>query len=435
MRRKHFGKTILAAVLAAVMLTGCANSENTPSGSAAGGESSIASSANSGAVSSAAESASSAAPESSKPESSAPESSSASESSSAEEIESSTLESTPESAPESVPENSAPESSAEDNNSESTSGGSGEVSGSGAPFARHGALSVKGTDLVDEHGAKTQLRGMSTHGLAWFPQYVNYDTFKYLRDEWNTNCIRLAMYTYENGGYCSDGNKENLKSLVRNGVDYATQLGMYVIIDWHVLNDQNPLTYKNEAISFFDEMSKQYANNGNVIYEICNEPNSSASWGDITAYANEVIPVIRANSPNSVILVGTPTWSQEIDKAAAAPLSFNNVMYTLHFYAATHTDWLRGRMESCINGGLPVFVSEFGTCDASGNGAVDVGQSNAWKDLIERYNVSYMCWNLANKNESSSIIKDGCSKLYGWSDDELSTQGKWIRDWFVSETD
>lgn len=431
MKRKHLGKTFMAAALAVIMLTGCANSENAPSSSAAGGESLIVSNVSSVSnvsnVSSVIDSAvsstekSSSTHESTAPESSTSESSSAAESSSTESVES-------------IPENTAPESSAEDSNSEATSNGSGDVSGD-SPFARHGGLSVKGTDLVDEHGAKTQLRGMSTHGLAWFPQYVNYDTFKYLRDEWNTNCIRLAMYTYENGGYCSDGNKENLKALVRNGVDYATQLGMYVIIDWHILNDQNPLKFKDEAIKFFDEMSKQYANNGNVIYEICNEPNSSASWSDITAYANEVIPVIRANSPDSVILVGTPTWSQEIDKAASAPLSFDNIMYTLHFYAATHTDWLRGRMESCINGGLPVFVSEFGTCDASGNGAVDVGQSNAWKELIERYNVSYMCWNLANKNESSCIIKDGCSKLYGWSDDELSTQGKWIRDWFVSETD
>lgn len=332
-------------------------------------------------------------------------------------------------------------------NSENSSGGenSGTESGTesvpevkptgNTPFDKHGILSVKGTDLVDSQGQKFQLYGMSTHGLAWFPDYVNYDTFKFLRDDWNTNCIRLAMYTHENGGYCTDGNKEWLKGLVKSGVDCAAQLGMYVIVDWHVLNERDPRTYKEEAKKFFDEMSKQFAGNGNVIYEICNEPNSGPSWNDIKSYANEIIPVIRANDPDSVIIVGTPTWSQDVDQAAASPLEFENVMYALHFYAATHTDWLRSRTESAINSGLPVFVSEFGICDASGNGGVDIGQANAWHDMISRYNLSYMCWNLANKNESSSVIQSGCSKLYGWEDGELSEQGRWVRGKFKGETD
>ena len=303
----------------------------------------------------------------------------------------------------------------------------------GTPFALHGILSVKGTDLVDADGNKYQLRGVSTHGLAWFPDYVSEETFTTLRDDWNANCVRLAMYTDEYGGYCSGGDKEQLKGLVRKGVDIATDLGMYVIIDWHVLSDQDPLKYKDEAAAFFEEMSSQYAGNGNVIYEICNEPNGSATWESVSTYANEIIPVIRANDPDSVILVGSPTWSQDIDKAADAPLDFGNVMYTLHFYAATHTDWLRDRMEQCIGRGLPVFVSEFGICDASGNGSVDIGQADKWKELIEKHNVSYMCWNLSNKDESSAVIKADCSKLSGWTEDELSEEGVWIRNWMKSE--
>lgn len=346
-------------------------------------------------------------------------------------------------------ENSSTQSSSTENSSADNSGSSYESSTESSssssvpepapvgdtPFAKHGTLSVSGTDLVDSRGEKFQLRGMSTHGLAWFPDYVNYDTFKFLRDDWNTNCVRLAMYTHEYGGYCSGGDKEWLKSLVKSGVDYATQLGMYVIVDWHVLNERDPRTYQDEAAKFFDEMSKQFADNGNVIYEICNEPNSGPSWNDVKSYANQIIPIIRANDPDSIIIVGTPTWSQDIDQAAASPLEFENVMYALHFYAATHTDWLRSRMENCINGGLPVFVSEFGICDASGNGAVNIDQANAWRDIIERFNVSYMCWNLANKNESSSVIQSGCPKLYGWEDSELSDQGRWISGWFKSEID
>lgn len=434
MKKTNILRIILSAALAASLLSGCSNNSEISDGSSGTGSSSGSSSVVTDSSSSSANSSADSADTSSVPDSSQADSSETG-------AESSDNSSADTSSDNTESSNSQDNSSGSDTSSGSESGTTSEPDNSGSsvsadtPFGKHGVLSVNGTDLVDSNGRKYQLRGMSTHGIAWFPDYINADTFKYLRDDWNTNCIRLAMYTHENNGYCTDGNKDWIKGLVKSGVDYATDLGMYVIIDWHVLGEQSPLRYKDEALKFFDEMSKLYADRGNVIYEICNEPNSSASWRDITAYANEVIPVIRANDPDSVILVGTPTWSQDIDQALSAPLSYDNVMYTLHFYAATHTDWLRSRMENCIKSGLPVFVSEFGTCDASGNGAVDVGQSNQWKDLIERYNVSYMCWNLANKNESSSIISSGCSKLYGWNDNELSRQGKWIRDWFVSETD
>lgn len=319
-------------------------------------------------------------------------------------------------------------------NENDSSDNSSDSESSKTPYAIHGALNVSGTDLVDNNGEKYQLYGMSTHGIAWFPQYVSLDTFKTLRDEWNTNCVRIAMYTAENGGYCTNGDKEKLKELVKNGVDYATELGMYVIIDWHILSEENPLEYKDEAIAFFDEMSKLYSEYDNVIYEICNEPNGSGTWEDIKTYANEVIPVIRANDANSVILVGTPTWSQDVDKAAASPLEYDNIMYVLHFYAATHTDWLRDRMKTCIDSGLPVFISEFGICDASGNGEIDYDQAEEWKKIIEDYNLSYICWNLANNTESSSVIAAGCDKTSGWTDDDLSAQGKWITEWFKSET-
>ena len=322
----------------------------------------------------------------------------------------------------------------EDNNDEDDNiDGTGEYDPNKTFVENHGALKVDGANLVDKNGNKVQLYGMSTHGIAWFPDYVNYDTFKYLRDEWGNNCIRLAMYTEEYAGYTSGGDKNKLKELVSNGVDYATDLGMYVIIDWHILNDQTPMRHKDEAKDFFDEMSKKYKDYDNVIYEICNEPNGQGTWDEITRYANEVIPVIRANDPDAIILVGTPTWSQEVDKPAASPLNFDNVMYVLHFYAATHTDWLRQRMQEAINAGTPIFISEFGLCEASGNGAINKGESDKWKKIIEDNNISFMCWNLANKDETSSIIKSGCNKLSGWSDNELKEEGLYMKDWFKSK--
>ena len=275
-----------------------------------------------------------------------------------------------------------------------------------------------------------QLYGMSTHGLAWYPQYVNPDTFAFLSQKWYNNCIRLAMYTDEYGGYASGGDKEALKKLIRQGVAYATDLGMYVIIDWHVLNDQNPLVHLAEAKEFFAEMTAEFAGQDNILYEICNEPNSSATWADVSAYAKEIIPIIRGNDPDAVILVGTPTWSQDLEAALAEPLPYDNIMYTLHFYAATHKEDLRQRVVACMEAGLPVFISEFGLCDASGNGAVDEQEALAWKDMIESYGISFLCWNLSNKDEASAVFLPSCEKLTDFTEEDLSTQGRWMAVWF-----
>ncbi len=301
------------------------------------------------------------------------------------------------------------------------------VTGSSAKGAFYGALHVSGTQLVDGKGNPVQLRGISTHGLAWYPDYVNEALFRQLHEEWKVNVIRLAMYTAESGGYCTDGNKAQLKKLVKNGVQYATNQGMYAIIDWHILSDANPNQHKSEAKDFFREMSQTYASYSNVLYEICNEPNGGTSWSEIKAYANEIIPVIRANDPDAVILVGTPNWSQYVDQAAADPITgYDNIMYTLHFYAATHTDSLRNTMTSAIRAGLPVFVTEYGICDASGNGGINESQANQWVQVMDQYGVSYVAWNLSNKNETSAIFSSSCSKTSGFTEADLSASGKWL---------
>ena len=307
-----------------------------------------------------------------------------------------------------------------------------QVDGSGnTPYGAHGALSVSGTQLVDAYGAPYQLRGVSTHGLSWFPQYANRDAFRTMRDEWGVNVVRLAMYTAESGGYCvgDENNRSSLRQLVYDSVDAATELGMYVIVDWHVLNDRDPNTYIDQAIAFFRETAERYAGNGNVIYEICNEPNGGVSWQRIKAYAEQVIPVIREQDADAVILVGTPTWSQDVDQAAANPITgYENIMYTLHFYADTHRDSLRQKMVNAIGAGLPVFVSEFGICDASGNGAINAAEADKWISTMDENGVSYCVWNLSNKAETSALLRTSTTATSGWSYDELSESGKWFVD-------
>lgn len=298
---------------------------------------------------------------------------------------------------------------------------------SGTPYEIHGALQVEGTNIVDTNGDIFQIAGVSTHGLAWFPDYVNKDAFLSIRDDWGANTIRLAMYTAENGGYCEGGNKDNLKALVKSGVNYATELGMYAIVDWHILHDLDPNKYKSDAIAFFDEMSREFKDQDNVIYEICNEPNGGTSWSQVKSYALEVIPVIRANDPNAIIIVGTPNWCQFVDDAANDPITeYDNLLYAVHFYADTHRDDIRNRMVTAIGKGLPVIISEFSICEASGNGYNNIEQANIWIDLLDQYNVGFVAWNLSNKAESSSLISSGNGKTSGWTYDELSESGKWL---------
>lgn len=299
------------------------------------------------------------------------------------------------------------------------------------PVSQHGQLSVKNGQLVDKSGKGYQLRGMSTHGLTWFPEFVNESAFKTLRDDWNTNVVRLAMYVDEWGnGQCYMGNKSGSLELLEKGVDICIKLDMYVIIDWHVLNPGDPSKYTNEAKSFFETVSKRYAKYPNVIYEICNEPNGGASWsGNIKPYAEKIIPVIRKNAPNSVIIVGTPTWSQEIDKPLSDPLSYKNVMYAFHFYAATHAG-LRSNVENCVAQGLPVFVSEFGTCDASGGGANDFNETQKWLSYFDKQGISYCNWSICNKDETCSVLRPGTSANGNWSESNLTENGKWMRNWF-----
>ena len=298
-----------------------------------------------------------------------------------------------------------------------------EKSNGQTPVAKYGKLSVKGTNLVGSNGDVVQLKGVSTHSISVFPQYINKETFKEMRDSWNINVVRIAMYSNPNDGY-----KPELHNKVKEAVNYATDLGLYVIIDWHILQDNNPNTYKNEAIKFFEEMATEFKNNDNVLYEICNEPNGNVKWDkDIKPYAEEVITKIRAIDPDSVIIVGTPTWSQDVDIVANNPITdYENIMYTLHFYAATHKEDLRNKLKNAHEKGLPIFVTEFGISDASGNGTISESEGDKWIDLLNSYNISWVCWNLSNKNETSAILNSNCNKTTGFQESDFSQQGKWL---------
>ena len=286
----------------------------------------------------------------------------------------------------------------------------------------NGKLKVDGKYLVNQYNEKIQLKGISSHGMQWYSNFVNEDSLKYLKENLNINVFRIAMYTKE-GGYIDN---KSIKDKVIDTVEIAKKLDLYVIIDWHILSDNNPNTYKDEAIKFFKEMATKYKDYDNVIFEICNEPNGNTSWEDIKRYANEVIPEIRKIDKTRLILVGTPNWSQYVDKAADNKLEFDNIMYTLHFYSGTHKEWLKEKVEYALSKDLPIFASEFGTTNADGNGGVYKDETIKWINYLNKNNISYINWSLCDKNESSALLKPG-TDYKNITDNDLSESGKIIK--------
>lgn len=292
------------------------------------------------------------------------------------------------------------------------------------PVELHGELSVEGGQLVDKFGAPVQLRGVSSHGMQWFPQFMNKTAFTFMRDHWNLSIVRLAMYD-EEGGYLQDPTVEDK---VTAAVDAAVAAGIYVVIDWHILSEGDPNHHTDAAKAFFQKMAQRYGATANVLYEICNEPNGSeANWPDIKRYADQVIPSVRADAPHSVIIVGTPQWSQRPDAALQAPLSYPNIMYTMHFYSGSHKQEIRDNLTRARNGGLAVIVTEWSTSQASGDGGPYEEEGDLWMSFLKENNTSWMSWSLSNKNESSALLAPAASSTGPWTDEDLSVTGRYVK--------
>jgi aryl-phospho-beta-D-glucosidase BglC (GH1 family) len=289
----------------------------------------------------------------------------------------------------------------------------------------NGKLQVIGNQLCNEKKEPIQLIGISSMHLHLFGRFVNKDTLKWLRDDWGITVFRAAMYT-EEGGYIQN---KSVKEKVKEAVEAATELGIYVIIDWHILSDGDPNEHIDEAKEFFREMSGLYRHYPNVIYEICNEPNGDdVNWSNsIKPYAQEIIPIIREVSPDSIIIVGTAHYSQDVNEAADDPLEFNNILYALHFYAGTHGTILREKIDYALEKGAAIFVSEWGTSTSTGSDGIFLKESIEWLNYLDSKKISWVNWSLCDKNESSAALTFTAGTKGNWSDNDLTESGLFVK--------
>nr|AAC48326.1 beta-1,4-endoglucanase-2 precursor [Heterodera glycines] len=286
------------------------------------------------------------------------------------------------------------------------------VDAAAPPF---GQLSVKGTNLVGSNGKPVQLIGNSLFWHQWYPQFWNAQTVKALKCNWNSNVVRTAMGV-EQGGYLSDAN--TAYRLTAAVIEAAIAQGIYVIVDWHA-HEPNA----DKAIEFFTKIAKAYGSNPHLLYETFNEP-LDVSWNDVLVpYHKKVISAIRAIDKKNVIILGTPKWSQDVDVAAQNPIKgFSNLMYTLHFYASSHfVDGLGNKLKTAVNKGLPVFVTEYGTCEASSNGNLNSGSMSSWWSLLDQLKISYVNWSITDKSEACAALTGGTSAA------NVGTSSRWTQ--------
>jgi endoglucanase len=289
--------------------------------------------------------------------------------------------------------------------------------------AEHGALKVQGNKIIDSKGQPITLRGMALYWSQWKPAFYNAQCIKWLRDDWKCNVVRASMAVTD-GGYLTNPTAEMNK--VRTVVQAAIDLGIYVIVDFHETKNGNQ--HLNEAKKFFGDLTKEFGSQPNLIYETWNEPDNTMAWAtDIKPYHEAVIPTIRANS-QGIILCGTRSWCQEVDEAAANPITTStNIAYTLHFYAADHKDANRAKAKTALDKGLALMVTEGGLSEASGNGRIDTAEATKWCNFMDQNGILWTNWSLADLAESSGALKVGSSGTGGWSESQMNPSGVWVR--------
>jgi hypothetical protein len=301
------------------------------------------------------------------------------------------------------------------------------------PVSINGKLKLVGLQLSSECGNPVQLKGMSTHGLQWFPQCIynasNTRALDSLSLNWGADIIRLANYV-EEGGYLTDTTR--YKTMIDSLVDRIGRKGMYCLIDWHIVQHGtdsagDPHRKMGDAKRFWDYMSKKHGGKKHVLYEICNEPSGNwVDWPRIKSYADTIIHVIRKNDPESIIIVGTPQWSGNpaavVGNELPDSISYN-VMYTYHFYATTHKGYIP-QIKNIVTK-IPIFVSEWGTTTSSGTGQIDFVDTDRFMDVFNGNNaagvtVSWCNWSLADNTDSSSVLKSNSCASYKFSNTSKS---------------
>ena len=287
----------------------------------------------------------------------------------------------------------------------------------GQVVKQNGKLRVEGTQLVNAKGESIALHGMSFGWSCFHPRFYTAGAVQELVKEWNSTVIRASLGVEPAKGYKQDSATQ--MQLIKTVVDAAIKENVYVIVDWHSHNIN-----LEEAKTFFRNIATAYHQYPHIIYEIFNEPDHE-TWTEVKKYSEEVIKVIRAIDKDNIILVGSPRWDQEVQLPAADPIKgFDNLMYTMHFYAGTHKQWLRDRTNQAIQNGLPIFVSECAGMEATGDGPIDHAEWKKFKEWMDEKKISWLAWSVSDKAETCSVLNPTASSNGNWKESDIKEWGQ-----------
>ena len=223
----------------------------------------------------------------------------------------------------------------------------------GAVGKAHGELSriaVRGNQLVNAQGEVIVFRGLATSDLASLHRRGQLKTeyFDAARS-WKANVVRFAVHP---SAWRSSGAGDYLR-LLDQGVRFATERNLYVIIDWHSIGnlarekfyrnhfgDQSTYqTTKQETFAFWRAIARHYGTNTTVAcFELFNEPTldhgqlGDCSWAEWKTMMEELIAEIRANGGQAIPLVAGFNWAYDLRPVAKHPINATNLAYVSHPY-------------------------------------------------------------------------------------------------------
>ncbi|MCQ2191717.1 MAG: cellulase family glycosylhydrolase [Paludibacteraceae bacterium] len=290
-----------------------------------------------------------------------------------------------------------------------------------------GRLKLVGNQLCAENGDTIQLRGVSTFSVQYHEVLpcLTLDGFKALK-KWGCSVVRLSQYPVsEVGRYDSISLKRILQL-----IDYCADLNMYVIADWNVFDvfpmDGNPLKLQKEAITFFTDITSYVKEKGykHVLYEICGEP--TIEWYGILNYSRAILPIIEANDPGAIVIVGTPDKSRDLTDVLDEPIEGYDlgIMYAYHHSACDGGSYLPGVKKAAEE--LPLIVSEWWVTDYEGSNGGCFDKSDEFIDFLAdstAQKISWIYWAFGQKNEASNMMKQ-C--IFDENDTYVSNSGKYI---------
>ncbi len=288
-------------------------------------------------------------------------------------------------------------------------------------YADWGKLKLVENQLSDKDGNPVQLKGWSTYSINPYDVEGCLGENQWeLMKKYGANIVRLVLYAGDDNSYKND--RDKYKDLVKNSIKELAEKNMYCLIDWQKSDPTasdyifDPNDYLNDARDFFNDISKFCFENeyNNVLYEICGEPN--CGWTKIKTYAESVLPVITANQPNAIVVVGTDQWCQKIVEPVSNPLSSKwkkNVVYSFNYDACNHYSLLGDfRYAQKL---IPVFVSEWTAMKFNGDGPFCADNSDLLMAYCDKQQsapqvVSWCIGNWGKKDKATSFFVGSCAE-------------------------